>query len=87
MHDIIRESPVYEWILAEGREEEKAQGLAQARQAVKDFVQEHFPELAQLADEVVATVDNLPQLVRLSIKLGGAQSAEQARQILSELAQ
>ncbi len=87
MHDIIRESPVYEWILAEGREEEKAQVLAQARQAVKDFVQEHFPELAQLADEVVATVDNLPQLVRLSIKLGGAQSAEQARQILSELAQ
>ncbi len=82
MNDIIRESPVYEWILREGREEEKAQGLAQTRQAVVDFVQERFPTLAQLAEEVVATIDNPAQLVRLTGQLGGAQSAEQARQIL-----
>jgi hypothetical protein len=57
------------------------------RQTIVDFVQECFPELVQLAEEVVATIDNLPQLGRLSIKLGGAQSAEQARKILLELAQ
>jgi hypothetical protein len=91
MHDFLRESPAYEWILTEGREEgreeEKAQGLAQMRQTVVEFVQERFPALAQLAEEIVATIDNLAQLGRLSIKLGGAQSAEQARQILIELAQ
>ncbi len=57
------------------------------RQAIVDFVEENFPELAQLAEEVVPTVDNPAQLVRLTAKLGGAQSAEQARRILSELAQ
>ena len=87
MDDILRESPVYEWILTEGREEEKAQGLAQMRHTIVDFVQECFPELVQMAGEVVATIDNLPQLGRLSIKLGGAQSTEQVRKILLELAQ
>ncbi len=87
MHDIIRESPVYDWILTEGIAKEKAQGIAQARQAVVDFVQEHFPALAQFAEEVVATIDNLAQLVRLTGNLGGAQSVEQAHQILLDARQ
>jgi len=91
MNDIIRESPFYQWILEEGEAKGVTQGVAQSvaqmRQTIVDFVRECFPELAQLAEEVVATMDNLPQLGRLSIKLGGAQSAEQARKILSEFAQ
>ena len=87
MNDIIRESPFYQWALEEGETKGVAQGLAQMRQTVVDFVQEHFPELVQLAEEVMATIDNLPQLGRLSIQLGGAQSTEQAHKILSELAQ
>ena len=57
------------------------------RQTIVDFVRDDFPELVQLAEEVVATIDNLPQLGRLSIKLGGAQNAEQARKTLSQLVQ
>ena len=87
MDDFLKESPAYQWILTEGREEEKAHGLAQMRQTVVDFVQERFPALAQLAEEVVATIDSPAQLVRLSAKLGGAHSAEQAHKILLELAQ
>jgi hypothetical protein len=83
MEDIIRESPFYQWVLEKGRE----QDLAQMRQTIMDFVKEDFPELVQLAEEVVATIDDLPRLGRLSIKLGGVQSAEQARKILSQLAQ
>ena len=64
-----------------------AQDLAQMRQTMVDFVQKDFPELIQLAEEVVATIDDLPQLGRLSAKLGGAQNADQARKILSQLAQ
>ena len=64
-----------------------AQDLAQTRQTVVDFVRDDFPELVQLAEEVVATIDNMPQLGRLSAKLGGAQNAEQAHKILSALAQ
>ena len=57
------------------------------RQTAVDVVKESFPELVQLAEEVVATIDNLPQLGRLSAKLGGAQDAEQARKVLSQLVQ
>jgi len=87
MQDFLKESPAYQWILEEGREEEKAKNLAQARQAVVDFVQKRFPELAQLVEEVVATIDSQARLILLTGDLGGAQSAEEARQILSELAQ
>ena len=87
MNDIIRESPFYQWILEEGEAKEKAKGIAQARQTVVDFVQKRFPALAQLAEDVVATIDNLPQLIQLTGDLGGAQSVEQAHKILSNLAQ
>jgi hypothetical protein len=87
INDIIRESPFYQWILEEGEVKGVAQGVAQARQAVVDFVKGDFPELVQLAEEVVATVDNLPQLLGLLVKLGGAQNAEQAHKILSALVQ
>ena len=79
--DILVGSPVYQWILEKGRE----QDLAQMRQIIVDFVQECFPELVQLAEDVVATVDKLPQLGRLTGDLGRAQSVEQARKILLEL--
>ena len=81
--DILIGSPVYRWIIERGH----AQDLAQMRQAVVDFVQGDFPELVQLAEEVVATIDNPAQLVRLTAKLGGAQDAEQARKVLSALVQ
>jgi hypothetical protein len=87
MNDIIRESPFYQWILEEGEVKGVAQSVAQARQAVVDFVKGDFPELVQLAEEVVATIDNSAQLIHLSTKLGGAQNAEQARNILSQLVQ
>jgi len=83
MQDFLKESPAYQWILEGGREE----GLAQARQAVVDFVQKRFPELAQLAEEVVATIDSQAQLILLTGDLGGAHSAEEAHKILSELVQ
>jgi predicted transposase YdaD len=99
MQDFLSESPAYQWILEEGEEKGVAQGIAQGiaqgmaqgvaqmRETIVNFVREHFPELVQLAEEVVATMDNLSELGRLSIKLGGAQDAEQARKFLLEFAQ
>ena len=94
MHDILRESPVYEWILAEGFEKgemkgiekgiEKgiAQGVAQMRQAVVEIVQERFASLADFAVELVVTINDLDQLRRLVVKISSAQGTEQVRQIL-----
>ncbi len=65
--------------------EGKAQGLAQA---IVDIVQDCFPELEQLAKDVVANITDLTQLRHLLVKLNSsAHSAEQARQILLAFAQ
>jgi len=87
MNDILRESPFYQWILEEGEVKGIAKGIAEMRQTVVDIVQERFPALAQLAEEIVATIHDLVQLRHLLVKLSSAQSAEQARQILLNLAQ
>ena len=88
MDDFLSKSPAYQWILDKGEAQGYlTQSVAQMRQTIVDFVRDDFPELVQLAEEVVATIDNLPQLGRLSIKLGGAQNAEQARKTLSQLVQ
>jgi len=91
MHDILRDSPIYDWILAEGREEGKAEGLAegkaQMRQAIMDIVRERFPALAQLAAEVVETINDLTLLRHFLVKLSSSQSAEQAHQLLLDLMQ
>jgi hypothetical protein len=111
MYDIIHDSPLYDWIYADGHEggvaeglargqaqglaqgqaqglaQGQAQSLAQMRQTIVDIMQEYFPELAELAAEIVATVDNPGQLVHLSVKLGRAQNAEEARHLLLQWAQ
>jgi predicted transposase YdaD len=69
--------------LVEGKAQGLAQGLVQLRQAVVDVVQECFPELAELAKDVVANISDLTQLRHLLVKLSSsAHSPEQARQIL-----
>ena len=91
MHDIIRESPVYEWILEEGEAKGEvkgiAKGIAQMRQTVVEIIQERFPALTQLAEEVVATIDDFAQLRHLAVKLSSAQSVEQAHKSLLDLVQ
>jgi hypothetical protein len=87
MYDIIHDSPLYDWIYADGHEGGVAEGLAQMRQAIVDIMQKRFPALAQLAIEVVATIDDLAQLRQLLVRLSCTQSAEEARQLLLQLAQ
>ena len=57
-------------------------GGFQTQRVVVEIVEERFPELAQLAEEIVVAIDILTHLERLAGKLSGAQSTEQARQIL-----
>ena len=49
MHDILRETPIYQEILKEGREE----GLEALRQAVVDIVAQRFPQRGNLHLQVV----------------------------------
>ena len=84
LKDILKES----WTFQEMRDELRNEcllegGLIQIRQDVVDIVQDRFPELEQLAKDVVSHITDLTQLRHLLLKLSSsAHSAEQARQIL-----
>jgi hypothetical protein len=78
MHDILRETPIYQEILKEGREE----GLEALRQAVVDIIAQRFPKLAHLAKKQVAVVED-PELLRhVLVKVSVVQTAEEAKQHL-----
>jgi predicted transposase YdaD len=91
MHDILRETPIYQEILKEGREEGLEQGLEQGlqrgqlealRQAVIDVVVERFPRLVRLTKKQVAVVEDPEVLRHVLVKMSVAQSLEEARQHL-----
>jgi len=87
MHDILRETPIYQEILKEGREEGLEQGLQRGqlealRQAVVEVVVERFPRLVRLAKKQVALIED-PELLRhVLVKVSVAQSAEEAKKHL-----
>jgi predicted transposase YdaD len=81
MHDILRETPIYQEILKEGREE----GLEALRQAILDVVTQRFPKLTRLAKKQVVVVED-PELLRhVLVKVSVAHTAEEAKQQLLAL--
>jgi len=87
MNDILRESPFYQQILAEGEAKGEAKGAAVIKQATLEIVQQRFASLTDLAETLVASINDLTQLQSLLTKLILAQDVEQARQDLLDCAQ
>jgi len=91
MNDILRESPFYQQILAEGEAKGEAKGIAQGvaamRQAILEIVQQRFASLTDLTATLVTTINDLTRLQCLLTKLILAQSIEQAHQDLLDFAQ
>ncbi len=81
MHDILRETPIYQEILKEGREE----GLEALRQAVVDIIAQRYPKLARLAKKQVVVVEDPELLRRVLVKVSVVQTAEEAKQHLLAL--
>lgn len=87
MHDLMRESPFFQWILQEGREEGLAQGKAEgrltsARQLLREFVQRRFPDLLSLAQEQAESLQQPEVLEALVLKVLLAQSQAEAEEHL-----
>ncbi len=98
MHDILRESPIYQLILKEGRQEGRQkgrqegrkegrqegreEGLKALRQSITDVVQIRFPDLVGLTQQHVAEIQDPDGLRRLTVEMVKAQSLEDARQAL-----
>jgi len=90
MHDILRESPAYQWILNEGIEEGIQQGIQQGmqqgmQQAVINMVVARFPELESLARARITAVSNVERLQHLIIDLTISHNQEEMERVLLSL--
>ena len=70
--------------LEQGREEERQRWVQEQHQTLLSFVQVRFPELASLAKQQTATINDPGALHNLIVKLFSVQTADEARQALME---
>ncbi len=90
MYDILQETPVYQFLTKEareegrqeGREEGRQEGLETFRQAIVEIVRKRFPKIVRLARKQVAVVDDPEQLRQLVVDISVAQSVEEVTQLL-----
>ena len=84
MHDVLRDTPVYQEMTKWAREEERLQNLRSLRDLVISFVQARFPDsrMLQLAKSQVATIDDPKILEKLILKVGLAQTPEEVQRYL-----
>ncbi len=98
MHNILRESPFYQEILQEGREEGLEKGLQEGlekglqeglekglqvlRETLLKVVQARFPKMVRLAKGQAAIIDDPAALESLIVKVSIAQDAKEARRAL-----
>jgi len=81
--DILRETPVYQEVLAEGVERGIKEGKLEAqRQTLVDIVQERFPEVADLAKKQADAIEDSEVLRRLTVKMSVVQTSKEAEQYL-----
>ena len=85
MHDILRETPIYQEILQEGREEERQQRLQDQRQTLIKLVQMRFPEVVSLAKKQADFVKDPEVLQNLIAKMFAVSTLQEAVQYLLDL--
>lgn len=82
MHDILKETPIFQEMTKDAREAGLQQGL---QQALLSIIAERFPKLVRLAKKQIAVVEEPEVLQRLIVKVSVAQTLEEARQYLLEV--
>jgi hypothetical protein len=81
MHDILRESPAYQWILNEGR----AEGIQAMQQTAIRMVIVHFADLEELARAKITALNDFARLQQLIIDLSISHSQEEMKRVLRSL--
>jgi len=83
LDDILRDTPVYQEVLAEGEEKGLEKGKLEAQHEVLlDIVQERFPEIASLAKRQADTIEDPEMLRRLIVKISIVKTSKEAEQYL-----
>jgi len=90
MYDILQETPIYQYLTKESREDGLQEGLEKGhqeecealRQMIVDIVRKRFPKTVRLAKKQVAVVDDPAQLRQLVVDISVAQTEEEVTQHL-----
>ena len=82
LEDILRDTPVYQEVLAEGMEKGLEKGLEAQRQTLLDIVRERFPGIASLAKQQVNAIEDTDVLRRLTVKISIVKTSMEAEQYL-----
>lgn len=83
LEDILRDTPVYQEVLAEGEEKGLEKGreegkLEAQRQTLLDIVQERFPAIARLAKRQADAIEDPEVLRRLTVKISVVKTSQEA---------
>jgi predicted transposase YdaD len=82
LNDTLRNTRAYQKILKEGREEGLEKGRQEAlQQALLDVVEEHFPQIMNMATQQVKAIGDPATLRHLIVKMTTVQTAEDAEQL------
>ncbi len=79
MHDIIREAPIYQEILREGREEGIEEGREASIHILLMSTQALFPSLVTLLQKQITSIKDLKTLEELASKILSAKTVDEAR--------
>ena len=87
LEDILRDTPVYQEVLAEGEEKGLEKGIKEGelraqRQTLLDIVQERFPAIARLAKQQADAIEDPEVLRRLTVKISIVKTSMEAEQYL-----
>src|SRR5712692_4026411 len=82
LEDILRDTPVYQEVLAEGMEKGLEKGLETQRQTLLDIVQERFPAIARLAKQQADALEDPEMLRHMTVKISIVKTSKEAEQYL-----
>ncbi len=86
LDDVLKETPVYQYIAQTGRDEARLearqQELARQRQALAAIIQGRFPALIELAEKQMTRMDDPEAVNLLIINISIAKDSEEARRYL-----
>jgi hypothetical protein len=82
LQDIFRDTPAYQYIIEEGREEERHARLQAQRKMLLTIVQARFPALYSLAQAQADQIQDVVVLEEVTTRVGSAQTVKEARHSL-----
>ncbi|HYU75435.1 MAG TPA: hypothetical protein VEL31_22425 [Ktedonobacteraceae bacterium] len=82
LRDILRDTPAYQQLLEEGREEERQKRAQSLSQKLLNIVQTRFPELKTMTKNQISLIKKPETLEDLMINIALSSNAEEAKDAL-----